>query len=240
MAELLSVRFSKIGYRDARLDGLSYNLAMPDGTPENALIIGSNSSGKTSQLHLIFSIFLPQHKELVSQRDSSGRQFAYYFEEGEIGFVATEWTIPGSRNLPGMAAGRTRVIGRFSQFTNRERYEHTTVLFSFIADNELGIDDLPITSSIPERVLEYRRTVSETKKYLREVFDKPGREFYLTEVMNDWQTHLRRIGFNIEQFKLMMQFTMSEGDSASFLKKFRDNEMVLEFLCHDVLDKGTT
>lgn len=239
MAELLSVRFSKIGYRDARLDGLSYNLAAPDGAPENALIIGSNSSGKTSQLHLIFSIFLPQHKELVSQRDSSGRQFAYYFEEGEIGFVATEWTIPGNRNLPGMTS-RRRIVGRFSQFTNRERYEHTTVFFSFIADNDLGIDDLPITSSIPERVPEYRRTVSEAKKYLREVFDKPGREFYLTEVMNDWQTHLRRIGFNIEQFKLMMQFTMSEGDSASFLKKFRDNEMVLEFLCHDVLDKGTT
>ena len=239
MAELLSVRFSKIGYRDARLDGLSYNLTTPDGTPENALIIGSNSSGKTSQLHLMFSIFLPQHKELVSQRDSSGRQFAYYFEEGEIGFVATEWTIPGNRNLPGMAT-RRRIVGRFSQFTNRERYEHTTVFFSFIADDDLGIDDLPITSSIPERVPEYRRTVSEAKKYLREVFDKPGREFYLTEVMNDWQTHLRRIGFNIEQFKLMMQFTMSEGDSASFLKKFRDNEMVLEFLCHDVLDKDTT
>jgi len=240
MAELLSVRFSKIGYRDARLDGLSYNLSTPDGAPENALVIGSNSSGKTSQLHLIFSIFLPHHKELVSQRDSSGRQFAYYFEEGEIGFVATEWTIPGNRNLPGMAASRTRIVGRFSQFTNRERYEHTTVFFSFIADNEVGIDDLPLSSSIPERVPAYRRTVSDAKKYIRDVFDKPGREFYLTEVMNDWQTHLRRIGFNIEQFKLMMQFTMSEGDSASFLKKFRDNEMVLEFLCHDVLDKSTT
>ena len=128
MAELLSVRFSKIGYRDARLDGLSYSLTLSDGSPENALIIGSNSSGKTSQLHLLFSIFLPHHNELVSEKDSSGRHFAYYFEENEIGFVATEWTIPGSGNLPGMAAAKTRVVGRFSQFTNRERYEHTTVL----------------------------------------------------------------------------------------------------------------
>jgi len=241
MAELLSVRFSKVGYRDARLDGLSYNLSSVDGAPVNALIIGSNSSGKTSQLHLIFSIFLPHKHELASQKESSGRQFAYYFEEGEIGFVATEWTMPGNRNLPGMNGGRTRVVGRFSQFSNRERYENSTVFFSFIADNELGIDDLPISSSIPGRVSAYRRTISETKKYLREVFDdKPGREFYLTEGIGDWQAHLRRIGFNIEQFRLMMQFTMSEGDSSSFLKKFRDNEMVLEFLCQDVLDKGTT
>jgi hypothetical protein len=58
--------------------------------------------------------------------------------------------------------------------------------------------------------------------------------------MNDWQAHMQRIGFNIEQFKLMMQFTKSEGDSSSFLKKFRNNEMVLEFLCHDVLDRSTT
>ncbi len=240
MAELLAIRFSKIGYRDARLDGLSYNLTTQDGTPENALIIGSNSSGKTSQLHLIFSIFLPHKHELVSQKDNSGRQFAYYFEEDEIGFVATEWTLPGNRNLPGMATGKTRVVGRLSQFTNRERNEQTTVFFSFIADNELGIDDLPITSSIPERVPAYRRSISEAKKYLREVFGDPKRELNLTEVIHDWQAHLRRIGFNIEQFKLMMQFTMSEGDSSSFLKKFRDNEMVLEFLCRDVLDKSTT
>jgi len=241
MAELLSVRFSKIGYRDARLDGLSYSLATADGTPENALIIGSNSSGKTSQLHLIFSIFIPHHKELVSQRDSSGRQFAYYFEEGEIGFVATEWTIPGNRTLPGMAISRTRVVGRFTQFTNRDKYENTTVFFSFVADDELGIDDLPITSSIPQHVTASRQTISETKKYLRDVFDdKPSREFYLTENMSDWQAHLHNRGFNIEQFKLMMQFTMSEGDSSSFLKQFRDNEMVLKFLCHNVLDKSTT
>jgi hypothetical protein len=241
MAELLSVRFSKIGYRDARLDGLSYSLATTDGTPENALIIGSNSSGKTSQLHLIFSIFLPHHNELVSQKDRSGRQFAYYFEEGEIGFVATEWSIPGNRTLPGMAVSKTRVIGRFTQFTNRDKYENTTVFFSFVADDELGIDDLPITSSIPHRVTESRKTISDTKKYLRDVFDdKPSREFYLTENMSDWQTHLRNRGFNIEQFKLMMQFTMSEGDSSSFLKQFKDNEMVLKFLCHDVLDKSTT
>lgn len=241
MAELLSVRFSKIGYRDARLDGLSYNLSTSDGSPENALVIGSNSSGKTSQLHLIFSIFLPHHKELISQKDSSGRQFAYYFEENEIGFVATEWTISGNRNLPGMTSAKTRVVGRFSQFTNRERYEHTTVFFSFIADSERGIDDLPITSSIPHRAATSPKTVNEAKKYLRELLDdKPSREFYLTEGLNDWQTHLRRIGFNIEQFKLMMQFTMSEGDSSSFLKKFRNNEMVLGFLCHDVLDRSTT
>ncbi len=240
MAELLSVRFSKIGYRDARLDGLSYDLSMPDGTPENALIIGSNSSGKTSQLHLIFSIFLPHHNELVSQRDSSGRQFAYYFEENEIGFVATEWTIPGSGNLPGMTATETRVVGRFSQFTNRERYEHTTVFFSFIADSEFGIDDLPITSSIPQRVATSPKTLNEAKKYLREIFDKPGKDFYLTENMKDWQAYLSKRFFNIEQFKLMMQFTMSEGDSSSFLKQFSNNEMVLKFLCHDVLDKNTT
>jgi DNA repair exonuclease SbcCD ATPase subunit len=241
MAELLSVRFSKIGYRDARLDGLSYSLTLPDGSPENALIIGSNSSGKTSQLHLLFSIFLPHHNELVSEKDSSGRHFAYYFEENEIGFVATEWTMPGSGNLPGMVAAKTRVVGRFSQFTNRERYEHTSVFFSFIADSERGIDDLPLTSSIPHRVATSPKTVHEAKKYLRELFDdKPSREFYLTEGMSDWQKHLRRIGFNIEQFKLMMQFTMSEGDSSSFLKKFRTNEMVLEFLCHDVLDKSST
>jgi hypothetical protein len=241
MPELLSVRFSKIGYRDARLDGLSYSLATADGTPENALIIGSNSSGKTSQLHLLFSIFLPHHNELVSQKDRSGRQFAHYFEEGEIGFIATEWTIPGNRTLPGMSISRTRVIGRFTQFTNRDKYEHTTVFFSFVADDELGIDDLPITSSIPQRVSASKKTISETKKYLRDVFDdKPSREFYLTEIMSDWQAHLHNRGFNIEQFKLMIQFTMSEGDSSSFLKQFRDNEMVLKFLCHDVLDRNTT
>lgn len=241
MPELVSVRFSKIGYRDARLDGLAYNLnGMDKGAPDNALVIGSNSSGKTSQLHLLFSLFLPHKHELAAQKDNSGRQFAYYFEENEIGFVATEWTIPGSGTLPGMVR-KTRVIGRFTQFTNRDKYEHTTCFFSFIADEELGIDDLPITSSIPGRVPDYCRTISEAKKYLQETFDKPAREFcFVKDNMHEWQVYLMRIGFNIDQFRLMIQFTMSEGDSTSFLQKFKSKEMVLEFICRDVLDKNTT
>ena len=37
-----------------------------------------------------------------------------------------------------------------------------------------------------------------------------------------------------------MKFTLSEGDSSSFLKKFKDNGLILNFLCSEVLVKKTT
>lgn len=239
MPNLLSVRFSKVGYVDARLDGLAYSVSQ-EGEPKNSLIIGSNSGGKTSQLHLLFSIFLPQKHDLISKKDNSARDFAYYFEENEIAFVVTEWTIPN--NQPDLyGKQKTRVIGRFTQFTNRARYEHETNFFSFIADGELGIDDLPITSSIPSRVKDYCRTVSEVKRYLRDKFDKPGREFFgPSDRMEHWQEYLRSIGFNIDMYRLMMLFTLSEGDPASFLKKFCNQEAVLGFVTKEVMDKSST
>ena len=239
MPNLLSVRFSKVGYIDTRLDGLAYSISK-DGEPKNSLIIGSNTGGKTSQLHLLFSIFVPQKNELISQKDSSSRNFAYYFEENEIAFVASEWTIPNSQiDLDGNQ--KTRVIGRFTQFTNRDKYEHETYFFSFIADKSLGIDDLPITSSIPSRVKDYCRTISEVKKYLRETFDLPGREFYgPSDRMEQWQEYLRTIGFNIDMYRLMMLFTMSEGDPSSFLKKFGNQEAVLAFVTKEVMDKKSS
>ena len=61
------------------------------------MIIGLNSSGKTSQLHLLFSIFLPAKHDLATHLDEDGRSFPYYFQDNEVGFVVTEWTIPGGK-----------------------------------------------------------------------------------------------------------------------------------------------
>ncbi len=241
MAELLSVRFSKIGHSTARLDGLAYDLTGDDGSPENSMIIASNATGKTSQLHLLYSIFLPAKHDLATHLDEDGRSFPYYFQDNEVGFVVTEWTIPGSNRslLGGME--KTRVVGRFTQYSNRDEEKHETYFFSFIADEEAGIDDLPLTSSIQVgRVEKHCRTISETKKYLNEVFNKPGREFYCKDVIRDWHDNLRKIGFNIDQFKMMMKFTLSEGDSSSFLKKFKDNDLILDFICGEVIDKKAT
>jgi hypothetical protein len=241
MAELLSVRFSKIGHTTARLDGLAYDMTGDDGSPENSMIIASNASGKTSQLHLLYSIFLPAKHDLATHLDEDGRSFPYYFQDNEVGFVVTEWTIPGSNRslLGGME--KTRVVGRFTQYSNRDEEKHETYFFSFIADEEAGIDDLPLTSSIQTgRIEKHCKTISETKKYLNEVFNKPGREFYCKDVIREWQANLQRIGFNIDQFKMMMKFTLSEGDSSSFLKKFKDNDLILDFLCGEVIDKKAT
>lgn len=241
MAELLSVRFSKIGHSTARLDGLAYDLTGDDGSPENSMIIASNATGKTSQLHLLYSIFLPAKHDLATHLDEDGRSFPYYFQDNEVGFVVTEWTIPGSNRslLGGME--KTRVVGRFTQYSNRDEEKHETWFFSFIADEEAGIDDLPLTSSIQTgRVEKHCKTISETKKYLNEVFNKPGREFYCKDVIRDWHANLQKIGFNIDQFKMMMKFTLSEGDSSSFLKKFKDNDLILDFLCGEVIDKKAT
>ena len=71
MSKLISVRFSKIGHATARLDGLAYDMIGDDGSPENSMIIALNSSGKTSQLHLLFSIFLPAKHDLATH---SGRR----------------------------------------------------------------------------------------------------------------------------------------------------------------------
>lgn len=239
MPDLLAVRFSKVGFYDTRIDGLGYYLTR-DGEAKNSLIITGNGGGKTTQIHLLFSLFLPQKWDLMTYRDNTGRRFEYYFEENEIAFIATEWSIPNSQVLLGGKA-RTRVIGRLTQFTNREKYEHETYFFSFIADDSLGIDDLPITSSIPHRVKSYCRTVSEAKKYLKETFDKPGREFFgPSNKMEEWQNHLRSMGFNIDVFRLMQMFTMSEGDPAAFLNRYCNNEAVLGLITREVMDKAST
>ncbi len=241
MSKLISVRFSKIGHTTARLDGLAYDMTGDDGNPENSMIIGLNSSGKTSQLHLLFSIFLPAKHDLATHLDEDGRSFPYYFQDNEVGFVVTEWAIPGANMSMLGTAEKTRVVGRFTQYSNRDEEKHETCFFSFIADEEVGIDDLPLTSSIQSgRVEKHCKTMSEAKKYLNEVFNKPGREFYCKDVIRDWQDNLRKIGFNIDQFKMMMKFTLSEGDSSSFLKKFKDNDLILDFLCSEVIDKKAT
>lgn len=205
------------------------------------MIIGLNSSGKTSQLHLLFSIFLPAKHDLATHLDEDGRSFPYYFQDNEVGFVVTEWAIPGANMSLLGRAEKTRVVGRFTQYSNRDEEKHETCFFSFIADENVGIDDLPLTSSILSgRVEKHCRTMSEAKKYLNEVFNKPGSEFYCKDVIRDWQDNLRKIGFNIDQFKMMMKFTLSEGDSSSFLKKFKDNDLILDFLCSEVIDKKAT
>ena len=238
MPNLLSVRFSKVGYSEARIDGLGYSLAR-DGEAKNSLVLTGNGGGKTTQLHLLFSLFLPQKYDLMTYKDNTGRRFEYYFEENEIAFIASEWSIPNSQiSLAGRQ--RTRVIGRFTQFTNREKYEHETYFFSFIADDELGLDDLPITSSIPNRIKGYCRTISDAKKYLKENFEKPGREFFLSDKMEYWQNYLRSLGFNIDIFRLMQMFTMSEGDPGAFLNRYCSQEAVLGMITKDVMDSNST
>lgn len=238
MPNLLSVRFSKVGFSDARIDGLGYGFAR-DGEPQNSLVLTGNGGGKTTQVHLLFSLFLPQKYDLMTYKDNTGRRFEYYFEEKEIAFIASEWSIPNSQITLG-GRQRTRVIGRFTQFTNREKYENETYFFSFIADDELGIDDLPITSSIPHRVKHYCQTVSEARKHLRENFDKPGREFFLSDKMEQWQNYLRTLGFNIDIFRLMQMFTMSEGDPGAFLNRYCSQEAVLGLITKEVMDSSST
>lgn len=239
MPNLLSVRFSKVGYSEARIDGLGYSLSR-DAEAKNSLVLTGNGGGKTTQIHLLFSLFLPQKYDLMTYKDNTGRRFEYYFQENEIAFIASEWSIPNSQvSLAGRP--RTRVIGRFTQFTNREKYEHESYFFSFIADDDLGIDDLPITSSIPQRVKLYCRTVSEAKKYLKETFDKPGREFFgPSEKMEQWQNYLRSLGFNIDVFRLMQMFTMSEGDPGAFLNRYCSQEAVLGLITKEVMDSSST
>ena len=239
MPNLLSVRFSKVGYSEARIDGLGYSLSR-DGEAKNSLVLTGNGGGKTTQVHLLFSLFLPQKYDLMTYKDNTGRRFEYYFEENEIAFIASEWSIPNSQiSLSGRL--RTRVIGRFTQFTNREKYEHETYFFTFIADDELGIDDLPITSSIPHRVKAYCRSISEAKKYLKETFDKPGREFFgPSDKMEQWQNHLRTLGFNIDIFRLMQMFTMSEGDPGAFLNRYCSQEAVIGMITREVMDRSST
>lgn len=112
MSKLISVRFSKIGHTTARLDGLAYDMTGEDGNPENSMVIGLNSSGKTSQLHLLFSIFLPAKHDLATHLDEDGRSFPYYFQDNEVGFVVTEWAIPGANMSLLGTAEKTRVVGR--------------------------------------------------------------------------------------------------------------------------------
>ena len=238
MPNLLSVRFSKVGYSEARIDGLGYSLSR-NGEAKNSLVLTGNGGGKTTQVHLLFSLFLPQKYDLMTYKDNTGRRFEYYFEENEIAFIASEWSVPNSQiSLAGRQ--RTRVVGRFTQFTNREKYEHETYFFSFIADDDLGIDDLPITSSIPHRVKAYCRTVSEARKYLKETFDKPSREFFLSDKMEYWQNYLRSLGFNIDIFRLMQMFTMSEGDPGAFLNRYCSQEAVLGMITKEVMDGNST
>ena len=94
MPNLLSVRFSKVGYSEARIDGLGYSLAR-DGEAKNSLVLTGNGGGKTTQLHLLFSLFLPQKYDLMTYKDNTGRRFEYYFEENEIAFHSCHPALPG-------------------------------------------------------------------------------------------------------------------------------------------------
>ena len=88
-------------------------------------------------------------------------------------------------------AEKTRVVGRFTQYTNRDENKFETCFFATIADDEAGIDNLPLTSSILlGKVEKHCKTMSETKKYLNDVFNTPGREFYCKDTIKEWQDNL--------------------------------------------------
>lgn len=241
MPKLLGARFSKIGFHEARIDGLAYDLTH-NNEPKNSLVITGNGGGKTTQVHLIFSIFLPQKRELMTKKSDAGRYFEYYFENNEIAIVASEWSIPNSQvSLGGIPS--TRVVGRVTQFTNRDKNESDTFFFSFIADEALGIDDLPLTSSIPHRVPASARpkTMAEAKKYLTTTFgSNPNRELYVGDKVEQWQSYLRSIWFNVDVFRIMQMFTLSEGDAASFLNKYCSQDAILKLITEEVLDKKST
>lgn len=233
MPQLRKIACSRVGHWLARLDGLTLDFCN-DGRPIDTILWGDNGSGKTSILHLFFSIFHPYKNDFLGSTGDGKRSFDLYFRTNELAFVVTEWE--EFRDPRDPATRQTRIVGRCIQKINdnesRSADYSPGYFFTFIADEDVNLDTLPLTQNVKAGRAVLVRNPNQFKAW----FDNQFRDKHelgakiVRENMREWQDHLTSIGFDLDVMELLMHLNHGEGSTEGFLGQFKSEEAFVLFL----------
>lgn len=233
MPQLRKIACSRVGHWLARLDGLTLDFCNED-RPIDTILWGDNGSGKTSILHLFFSIFHPYKNDFLGATGDGKRSFDLYFRTNELAFVITEWEELRDPRDP--ATRQTRIVGRCIQKINDNESRNADYspgyFFTFIADEDVNLDTLPLTQNVKTG----RAVLVRNPNQFRAWFDNQFRDKHelgakiVRENMREWQEHLASIGFDLDVMELLMHLNHGEGSTEGFLSQFKSEEAFVLFL----------
>lgn len=233
MPQLRKIACSRVGHWLARLDGLTLDFCNED-RPIDTILWGDNGSGKTSILHLFFSIFHPYKNDFLGSTGDGKRSFDLYFRTNELAFVVTEWEELRDPRDP--TTRQSRIVGRCIQKINdnesRSADYSPGYFFTFIADKDVNLDTLPLTQNVKAGRAVMARNPNQFKTWFDNQFSNKhelGAKI-VRENMKEWQEHLASIGFDLDVMELLMHLNHGEGSTEGFLSQFKNEEAFVLFL----------
>lgn len=236
MARLLRVHFASIGHPDARLSPLTIDLRARDdtGTGTDSVLWLRNGGGKSTILNLFYSMFRPDRREFLgTSAEGRARHLEDYVKADDLAFVVTEWDVEpvAQEALFAMAPTRRRIVGQVLAWKDRQKSSDSSRLrrrfFSFLADRDLRLDDLPIDGLGKEPV----RSFEAFRTWLDELRqNRPELEPFWDDTPRKWAEYLEKIGLDPELFRYQLKMNAREGSADEAFRFRTTDEFVAFFL----------
>ena len=206
MIKLQTLHLDQIGAEDARFLRLTVPLSDPvTAEPSDSVLWIRNGGGKTSLLSLLFSLFLPAHRQFVWTK-TEGRTLGDYVQSGDTSLVAATVVVDGA----------PVVVGAYYEWPDRQRpAEHRRraselhrVWFVFTPDGS-GLD----LASIPRvddagRLLTLTAGVAELTRLSR---THTGLQLAICRNQSDYATALVTHGIDTGLLEAQLQVVGQEG-----------------------------
>src|SRR5690606_26143565 len=177
---------------------------------------------------LLFSLLRPNQNEFLGKTvDGQSRRLVDYVKADDLACIAAEWALDG--HAPGKPPS-VRVVGQVMAWRGGQRSSDAgrlqRVFFSFLADGELGLDDLPTKGTARGRPA---LSIEAFRDWLRERGrEAPARELVLEENQARWGKHLEDLGLDPEVFRYQLEMNRREG-AADELFKFSSAAAFVDF-----------
>lgn len=231
MPKLRAMHYSHVGHKDARLDGVSVPFTDEiTGEPTDTIVWLRNGGGKTSQIQLKFSLFVPDRKEFIGRIKGSTRSFEQYFQPNETGLIVSEWDLGPDVN--------TRIIGQCVRIKPDGDLDRLFFSFSVPRDGSgIGVDMLPMRQFQSETNPGYTKDVSSFLTMLKGLFQsRPELDLFTTKVQHEWLTELRKWGFNPDLYRMLLRLNVGGGKGDSMLDKISSTEKFIGLICDLLID----
>lgn len=243
MARLLRIHFASIGHADARLAPLTLDLRARDGsgTGTDTVLWLRNGGGKSSILNLFYSVFRPDRREFLgTSAEGRARHIEDYVKADDLAFVVTEWDVDpvAEEVLFARPPSRRRIVGQVLSWRDRQRSSDSSKLrrrfFSFLIDDALRVEDVPIEGLGSEPV----RSYDAFREWLDELrHRRPELEAYYDDTARRWAEHLEKIGLDPELFRYQLKMNAREG-SADEAFRFRTTDEFVRFYLDIAFDSA--
>ncbi len=232
MPKLIAMHYSHVGHPSARLDGVTVPyFDEVTKEPVDTIIWLRNGGGKTSQIQLKFSLFVPDRNEFIGKvKGGSTRTLEQYFQPNETGLVVSEWDLG-----PNIS---TRVVGQAVRL--KPDGDIDRLFFSFIVPRDgsgIGVENLPMRQFQSETNPGYAKDISSFLRTLNTMFQsRPELDLFTTRVQREWLSELRKWGFNPDLYRMLLRLNVSGGKGDSMLSRIDSTEKMIGLVSDLLID----